>query len=101
MERDILSKDEIVELEAEILQQSKKKIEKSRQKEKSTLYYVQEVEPMYAKAFMDAYFKTHDLHRRLEIMREMSKYKSDNIISFFYKVNACTRETLINPCISS
>lgn len=91
MERDILSKDEIAELEAEILQQSKKKIEKSRQKEKSALYYVQEVEPMYAKAFIDAYFKTHDLHRRLEIMREMSKYKSDNIISFFYKVNACTR----------
>lgn len=96
MERDILSKDEVAELEAEILQQSKKKIEKCRQKEERALYYVQEVEPMYAKAFIDAYFKTHDLHRRLEIMREMSKYKSDNIISFFYKVNACTRETLIN-----
>lgn len=90
-ERDILSKDEIVELEAEILQQSKKKIEKNRQKEERALYYVQEVEPIYAKAFIDAYFKTHDLHRRLEIMREMSKYKSDKIISFFYKVNACTR----------
>lgn len=90
-ERDILSKDEITELETEILQQSRKKIEKSRQKEERALYYVQEVEPMYAKAFIDAYFKTHDLHRRLEIMREMSKYKSDNIISFFYKVNACTR----------
>lgn len=91
MERDILSKDEVDELEAEILQQSKKKIEKCRQKEERALYYVQAVEPMYAKAFIDAYFKTHDLHRRLEIMREMSKYKSDNIISFFYKVNACTR----------
>lgn len=90
-ERDILSKDEITELETEILQQSRKKIEKSRQKEERALYYVQEVEPKYAKAFIDAYFKTHDLHRRLEIMREMSKYKSDNIISFFYKVNACTR----------
>lgn len=91
MERDILSKDEVAELEAEILQQSKKKIEKCRQKEERALYHVQEVEPMYAKAFIDAYFKTHDLHRRLEIMREMSKYKSDNIISFFYKVNASTR----------
>lgn len=90
-ERDILSKDEIAELEAEILQQSKKKVEKSRKKEAKALYYVQEVEPIYAKAFIDAYFKTHDLHRRLEIMREMSKYKSDNIIQFFYKVNACTR----------
>lgn len=90
-ERDILSKDKIIELEAEILQQSKKKIEKTKKKEERALYYVQEVEPRYAKAFIDAYFETHDLHRRLEIMREMSKYKSDSIISFFYRVNSCTR----------
>lgn len=84
-ERDILSKDKIIELEAEILQQSKKKIEKTKKKEERALYYVQEVEPRYAKAFIDTYFETHDLHRRLEIMREMSKYKSDSIISFFIK----------------
>lgn len=90
-ERGILSKKEMSEREEEILTQQKKKMEKRRQKEAKALYYVQEVEPVYAKAFMDAYFKTRDLHKRLEIMREMSKYKSDNIIQFFYKVNACTR----------
>ena len=55
------------------------------------LYYVQEIEPKYVKAFIDYYFSTHDLHERLEIIRELSKYKSDRIIKFFYKVNACTR----------
>lgn len=40
---------------------------------------------------MDKYFKTHDLHEKLEIIRELSKYKSEKIIEFFYKVNACTR----------
>ena len=33
------------------------------------------------------YFNTNDLHERLEIIRELSKYKSDKIIKFFYKVN--------------
>ena len=52
---------------------------------------MQEIEPRYASKFIDRYFKTHDLHERLEIIRELSKYKSENIIEFFYKVNACTR----------
>lgn len=91
VERNILSKDEANELEREILSQSNKKLEKKKQKETKALYYVQEVEPIYAKYFIAAYFKTHDLHRRLEIIRELSKYKSENIIRFFYKVNACTR----------
>lgn len=90
-ERSILSKEEIGKLENEILQRSKKKMEKQREKQLKSLYYVQEIEPAYAKAFIDEYFKTHDLHRRLEIMRELSKYKSDNIIRFFYKVNAGNR----------
>lgn len=45
------------------------------------------VEPQYTQAFIDHYFNTNDLHERLEIIRELSKYKSDKIIKFFYKVN--------------
>lgn len=52
---------------------------------------MQEVEPQYTSKFIDRYFTTHDLHERLEIIRELSKYKSEKIIEFFYKVNACTR----------
>lgn len=52
---------------------------------------MQEVEPQYTSKFIDRYFRTHDLHERLEIIRELSKYKSEKIIDFFYEVNACTR----------
>ncbi len=67
-ERDILSKDEITELETEILQQSRKKIEKGRQKEERALCYVQEVEPKYAKAFIDA------CTRNFSLKEEAMKY---------------------------
>ena len=67
------------------------KIRRRQEKIDKRLYYVQEIEPVFAKAFIQEYFKTHDLHERLEIIRELSKFKSNEIISFFYKVNACTR----------
>ena len=60
-------------------------------KETNSLYYVQEIETRYAKNFMAKYFETHDLHQKLKIMRELSKYKLDAVIQFFYKINACTR----------
>ena len=70
---------------------SLKKVKKKQNKLLSKLHYVQEIEPQYTQAFIDHYFNTNDLHERLEIIRELSKYKSDKIIKFFYKVNACTR----------
>lgn len=53
--------------------------------------FIQEIEPSYTSFFIDRYFNTYDLHQKLEIMRELSKYKSSNITEFFYKVNSCTR----------
>ena len=55
------------------------------------LHLIQKIEPAYAKKYIDEYFNTVDLHRKLEIMRELSKYYSNNIVQFFYTVNAKTR----------
>ncbi|HAU87164.1 MAG TPA: toll/interleukin-1 receptor domain-containing protein [Lachnospiraceae bacterium] len=91
-ERDnILSEEERKEIEDKIIMKSEAKLKKQEEKIQKALYYVQEIEPKYASKFVDKYFKTHDLHEKLEIIRELSKYKSENIIEFFYKVNACTR----------
>ncbi len=86
-----LSPEEKDKLKKEISKRSIKKQQTIQAKISHNLYYVQEIEPSYTKAFIDKYFTTHDLHERLEIIRELSKYKSDSIVNFFYKVNACTR----------
>ena len=78
-------------LEASVISDSHKRLQRKQNKVLQVLHYIQEIEPKYAPAFIDWYFKTHDLHEKLEIIRELSKYKSENIISFFYKVNACMR----------
>lgn len=75
----------------DIHEKNLRKLEKRQEKVERNLHYIQEIEPVFAEAFIREYFKTHDLHERLEIIRELSKFKSDKIISFFYKVNACTR----------
>lgn len=89
--RIVLDAEERARTEVEILSASLDKVKKQQDKLFRKLYYVQEIEPKYVKAFINHYFSTHDLHERLEIIRELSKYKSDRIIKFFYKVNACTR----------
>lgn len=90
-DRIILDSDQIEKMETEIRKNSLRKLERRQEKVRNNLYYIQEIEPAFAKAFIREYFRTHDLHERLEIMRELSKFKSDEIVSFFYKVNACTR----------
>ncbi len=87
----IISEEEREIVENNIYSKSKNKLRKRDAKIQKSLYYIQEIEPKYASKFMDKYFRTHDLHEKLEIIRELSKYKSDKIIEFFYKVNACTR----------
>ena len=84
-ERTILSDGEKTKIEAEILADSLKKVKKKQNKLLSKLHYVQEIEPQYTQAFIDHYFNTNDLHERLEIIHELSKYKSDKIIKFFIK----------------
>lgn len=89
--RIILGKDEVGNLKNEIKKLSKSKFNKRKQKVDGTLRFIQEIEPSYTSFFIDRYFNTYDLHQKLEIMRELSKYKSSNITEFFYKVNSCTR----------
>ena len=89
--RIILGKDEGKNLKNEIKQLSKSKFDKRKQKVDGILRFIQEIEPSYTSFFIDRYFNTYDLHQKLEIMRELSKYKSSNITEFFYKVNSCTR----------
>lgn len=89
--QNIISEEERKEIEKSITYISEKRLKARKEKVEKALYYVQEIEPNYASKFIDKYFKTHDLHEKLEIIRELSKYKSKNIIEFFYKVNACTR----------
>ena len=91
VDRSILTVEQQRIIENNILAKSVGKVKEQQEKAYKTMYYVQEIEPVYAERFIDQYFKTHDLHKRLEIIRELSKYKSDRIIQFFYKVNACTR----------
>lgn len=77
--------------ELEILAASKRKLDRKKEKLVNSIKYVQEIHPGYADYFIDEYFRTHDLHKKLEIIRELSKFKSDKIIKFFYIVNANTR----------
>ena len=86
-----LSDEERKNIAKDIQTKSETKLKKREEKLQKALYYVQEVETQYTSKFIDRYFTTHDLHERLEIIRELSKYKSEKIIEFFYKVNACTR----------
>ncbi|HFI0608926.1 TPA: toll/interleukin-1 receptor domain-containing protein, partial [Streptococcus suis] len=60
----------------------KLKAESLRRKRK--LNYIQEVEPPYLRNYRNRFFKTHDLHERLEIIRELSKYDSKEVRKFFY-----------------
>lgn len=90
-DRQILTSEQVKIQKNEIKAKSLHKLEQYRQKVKDNLYYVQEIEPTYAKAFISEYKKSNDLHERLEIIRELSKYKSERIIAFFYDVNEYTR----------
>ena len=85
------SDEERRKLERDIQTKSEANLKKRHEKYQKALYYVQEIEPQYASEFIDRYFETYDLHEKLEIIRELSKYKSKKIIDFFYKVNTCTR----------
>ena len=86
-----LSDGEKKSIEIDIQKNSYKKTEQNNRKMDANLYLMQEIEPVYAKTYINKFFNTVDLHIKLEIIRELSKFYSDNIVSFFYKVNAKTR----------
>lgn len=86
-----LSQDEKKKFIQEILSQSAQKLKNTEDKQSKNLYYIQEIYPLYVNKYISKYFREHDLHVKLEIVRELSKYKSNEIVQFFYKVNSCTR----------
>ena len=77
--RSIISEEERKIVEKNVYEKSIAKLRKREAKIQKALYYVQEIEPKYASKFIDKYFWIHDLHEKLEIIRELSKYKSEKI----------------------
>lgn len=61
--RIVLDAEERARTEVEILSASLDKVKKQQDKLFRKLYYVQEIEPKYVKAFINHYFSTHDLHQ--------------------------------------
>ena len=91
--RIILSNEEIISLEKKYREISLAKLEKWKNELYQTIRLKQEIEPMYAKQFIKKYWELDkcELHKKLEIIRELSKYVCDDIICFFYSVNAAER----------
>ena len=70
---------------------SLEKLKAEYRNKKKILNYIQEIDPPYLKFYRDKFFKTHDLHERLEIIRELSKYNSKEVQHFFYAINGHIR----------
>lgn len=57
---------------------------------------IQNVEPLYIDAFIAAYHKRGiSINGKLEIFKELQKYKSRKVIEFFYKLNDSERNNQI------
>lgn len=80
----------------QLLDENKIKLEAKRKKLFEKLELVQEIEPKYIQEYINSYFKIrhtgqNSVDRKIEIIREVSKYKSDKTIDFLQKVNAGER----------
>lgn len=91
--RIILSDEEIISLEKRYRESSLIKLKKWESELNQAVRLKQEIEPSYASEFIKEYWKLdkRELHKKLEIIRELSKYFCDNVICFFYSVNAAER----------
>ncbi|MFD1631106.1 TIR domain-containing protein [Pseudopedobacter beijingensis] len=92
----ILSNAEQITLYDQLLDENKIKLEAKRKKLFEKLELVQEIEPKYIQEYINSYFKIrhtgqNSIDRKIEIIREVSKYKSDKTIDFFQKINAGER----------
>ena len=58
--------------------------------------FMQSIEPIYTKIFFHAYHKKGITQEgKMEIVKELQKYESDEILRFFYKLNDSERNTQI------
>lgn len=87
----IASNEEMIKKANKVREISLKKQKAESLKKNKILNYIQEIDPPYLKKYRDVFFKTHDLHERLEIIRELSKYNSEAVQNFFYAINGHVR----------
>lgn len=69
------------------------KLEVKKKKISERIELIQEIEPKYIQDYINKYFKIRftgqdSVNQKIEIIREVSKYKSENIVQFLQKVNA-------------
>ena len=100
--KNILSIEERKTQADEIRKKSLAKLKKLQSiKRKKALDYIQEIDPPYLEHYRNRFFKTHDLHERLEIIRELSKYDSKEVHNFFYAINGHVRNQSLKKEVQS
>ena len=99
--KNILSIEERKTQADEIRKKSLAKLKLQTIKRKKSLDYIQEINPSYLEHYCKRFFKTHDLHERLEIIRELSKYDSKEVHNFFYAINGHVRNQSLKKEVQS
>ena len=87
----IASNEEMIKKADTAREISLKKLKAESMSKNKILNYIQEIDPPYLRYYRNKFFKTHDLHERLEIIRELSKYNSEEVRKFFYAINGHIR----------
>lgn len=91
-ERESIASNEEMKKKADTAREmSLKKLQAESMRKNKILNYIQKIDPPYLKKYRNKFFKTHDLHERLEIIRELSKYDSKEVRKFFYAINGHIR----------
>lgn len=85
---DAISSDEFVQKKAELIKNNIKKQEKRQRAMKGNTKFIQNVTPEYLYTLEKEYFRTMDLKRKLDIVKELSKYKNNLTVSILHKVNS-------------
>ena len=99
--KNFLSNEERKNQVDEIRKKSLAKLKLQSIKRKKVLDYIQEIDPPYLNHYRKRFFRTHDLHERLEIIRELSKYDSKKVHNFFYAINGHTRNQSLKKEVQS
>lgn len=89
----IISREEQNVLYEQIKNMNSVKLEAKRRKISEKLELTQEIEPKYIQDYINKYFEIRytgqdSVNQKIEIIREISKYKSENIVHFLQKINA-------------
>lgn len=88
----ILIKDEQDDLYNRLLSNNQIKLSSKKQKKLDKLQLVQELEPIFIQEYINTYFQIKysgqdSIDKKIDIIREVAKYKSDKTIDFLQKIN--------------